>query len=418
MTDASNAAQRDLATDQVAVMTPGMTVFFAAAVAITVLNLFASQPLLGLIGPAFGMTAAQASMITTLTLLGYALGLVFVVPLVDLISNRRLILLTLLCCAGSLLSTSLAPTTSLLLASAVALGVTSTAVQMLVPIAAALTAPEARGRVVGNVMSGLMIGTLLSRPLASLVAEFAGWRSFYALSAVLIAVLTAAMAKTLPERRPSPGASYGSLIASLGTLICGEPVLRRRSAYQFLLMGAFSLFWTAIALRLTAPPYGLGQIGIAVFSLAAVGAVVIAPVAGRLADQNKASLMTPLFQGAVVLAFLLVAVADGAGGMLALNAAPVLSLALLGIAAFLLSLGVTGDQIIGRHAINMLQPEARGRLNGLYTSFMFTGGALGAFAAGPAWDRGGWPLVYLLALGAASIAALLTIGASFAVLKR
>jgi sugar phosphate permease len=115
---------------------------------------------------------------------------------------------------------------------------------------------------------------------------------------------------------------------------------------------------------------------------------------------------------------LLVAVAEGAGGMLPLRAMPALSLALLGIAAFLLSLGVPGDQIIGRHAINMLHSEARGRLNGLYTSFMFTGGALGAFAAGPAWDHGGWPLVYLLALGAASIAALLAIGARFAVSKR
>ncbi|RYE72988.1 MAG: MFS transporter [Hyphomicrobiales bacterium] len=276
MTEASNAGQRRSAADQTAAMTPGMTLFFAAAVAVTVLNLFASQPLLGLIGPAFGMAPAQASMITTLTLLGYALGLILLVPLVDLVPNRRLILLTLLCCVASLVSTSLAPTTSLLLASAVGLGVTSTAVQMLVPIAAALAAPEARGRVVGNVMSGLMVGTLLSRPLASLVAEFAGWRSFYALSAVFIAVLTAAMARMLPERRPSPGASYGSLMASLGTLICKEPVLRWRSAYQFLLMGAFSLFWTAIALRLTAPPYGLGQIGIAVFSLVAVGAVVIA----------------------------------------------------------------------------------------------------------------------------------------------
>lgn len=405
-----NGAQRCY-TRGTASISPGMTVFFAAAVAITVLNLFASQPLLGLIGPSFGMTPAQASVITTLTLLGYALGLVLLVPLVDLVPNRRLILTSLLGCVASLALTSVAHSAALVVLGAFAIGVTSTAVQMLVPVAAALAAPEARGRVVGNVMSGLMVGTLLSRPVASLVAEVAGWRSFYMLSATLVAMLTVAVSKVLPERRPPSNTAYKSLIASLATLVAGEAILRRRALYQFLLMAAFSLFWTAVALRLAAPPYALGQIGIAVFAFSAVGAVGVAPVAGRLADRNMTDRITPLFQGAAVLSLLLVALADGAGGLLLPERTPLLSLGLLSAAAFLLSMGVTGDQIVGRHAINMLAPEARGRLNGLYTSFMFVGGSLGAFAAGPAWVNGGWPLVYCLALLLASCALCITLGA-------
>ena len=377
----------------VSVITPSMTLFFGAAVAIIVLNLYASQPLIGLIGPALGMSMATASLITTFTLLGYAAGLIFLVPLVDLIANRRLIVLTLVGCVFSLALASVAPTAPLFLATAVAVGLASTVIQMLVPVAAALAPPEQRGRVVGNVMSGLMVGTLLSRPIASLVAESFGWRSFYVMTAVLIALLTVALAKIVPERQPPRGLRDGALIASLGTLLRQEPILRRRSAYQFLLMAAFSAFWTTVALHLAAPPFNLGQRGIAWFALAAAGAVMIAPVAGRLADGGWTRSMTRASQTTAVFSMLLTAAANGTWSLLQPANTPSLSLGLLGIAAFLLSLGVTADQILGRHAINMLRPEARGRLNGLYTGLMFLGGSLGAFVAGPAFAYGGWSLV-------------------------
>lgn len=390
--DPSAARRPSSATDLV--ITPSLTLFFAAAVAIVVLNLYASQPLIGLIGPTFGMSVATASLVTTFTLLGYAAGLIFLVPLVDLIANRRLIILTLSGCVVSLGLASVAPTAPLFLAAAVAVGFASTAIQMLVPVAAALAAPEQRGRVVGNVMSGLMVGTLLSRPIASLIAENFGWRAFYLLTAVLIGLLTVALAKVVPERHPPRGLRYGALIASLGTLLRQQPILRRRSAYQFLLMGAFSVFWTTVALHLAAPPFHLGQRGIALFALAAAGAVIISPIAGRLADGGWTRPMTLLSQAIVVFSMLLAAVADGACSLWQPANAPLLSLGLLGVAAFLLSLGVTADQILGRQAINMLQPDARGRINGLYTGLMFLGGSLGAFIAGPAFAYGGWPLVY------------------------
>lgn len=381
-----------------AAITPFLTFFLAAAVAIVVLNLYASQPLLGLIGPAFGLTGAQASLVTTLTLLGYAAGLVFLVPLVDIFANRRLIVLTLTGCIAALGVACLATSASIFFMSAVAIGFASTAIQMLVPVAAALAPPEQRGRVVGNVMSGLMIGTLLSRPIASLVAEAFGWRMFYALTAFLIAILTVAIMKVIPERRPPAGPRYGALIASLGSLLRDEPVLLRRSIYQFLLMGAFSVFWTTVALRLGTAPFELGQRGIALFSLAAAGAVIVAPIAGRLADQGRTRSMTFVAQTIVVSSMVLAAIADGAEHLVDPQTSPAWSLGLLTVSAFLLSLGVTADQILGRHAINMLQGEARGRINGIYTGLMFLGGSLGAFLGGYAWGTSGWPAVYCLAL--------------------
>jgi predicted MFS family arabinose efflux permease len=363
-----------------AAMTAPLQLLFATAVGVVVLNLYASQPLIGLIG----LAPATASLVTTLTLLAYAAGLALLVPLVDLLANRRLIVATLAVDVAALAVAATATSTPVFLAASVLIGLASTAIQMLVPIAAALAAPADRGRVVGNVMSGLMVGILLSRPIASLMAGSFGWRSFYALTAGLIAVLALVLLRALPERRPAPGPRYAALIGSLWTLLRQEPVLRRRAADQMLLMAAFSAFWTTVALRLAAPPFGLGQDGIALFALAGAAGTVVAPLAGRIADRGWSRPATRASHGLVILGLL---VAGLAGGVWT-GWAP--SLGLLAAAAVLLDAGVVANQILGRHAINTLQPEARGRLNGLYTGLFFIGGSAGAAIAGLAWAWHGW----------------------------
>src|SRR5437667_1255298 len=180
----------------------------ATAVGVIVTNLFAPQILLGLIGPSLGMSTWQAGMISTLTLLGYALGLFLLVPLADLFENKRLILRTLCCAILAALCTALAPTALLLLVATFVLGASCAAIQMLVPLVASMAPPEHRGRVIGEVMSGLMIGILLSRPLASLIADVWSWRAFYLASATSMAALTGALAWYLPKLRPTARASY------------------------------------------------------------------------------------------------------------------------------------------------------------------------------------------------------------------
>src|SRR5438552_306655 len=180
----------------------------ATAAGVIVTNRFAPQNLVGLIGPGLGMTAQQAGMISTMTLLGYALGLFLLVPLADLFENKRLILRTLGCAVLAALCTALAPTPPLLLAATFVLGASCAAIQMLVPLVASMAPPEHRGRVIGEVMSGLMIGILLSRPLASLIADVWNWRAFYVASAVSMAALTGALAWHLPKLRPATRPSY------------------------------------------------------------------------------------------------------------------------------------------------------------------------------------------------------------------
>jgi predicted MFS family arabinose efflux permease len=323
------------------------------------------------------------------------------------VENRRLTLGTLSLCVAALAASAFAPNAVVFLVLCFAVGTTSTAVQMLVPTAAFLTPEAARGRVVGNIMSGIMLGLLLARPIAAVVTEFFGWRAYFALSALLVAGIALALARVLPERRPAAGPRYGALIFSLYELVRDEPVLRRRALYQALLMGNFSVFWTAIALRLGAAPFNLGHNGIALFSLAGAAGAVVAPMAGRAGDRGHTNLVTFLGHFTVIAAMVLAGIAGGASWAFGIELPPALSLGLLVATALLLDAGSIADQALGRRAINLLRPEARGRVNGLFTGIFFLGASAGAVCAGPAWAWGGWTAVCWVGLAFAAAAFLL-----------
>ena len=356
---------------------------YAIAVGIAVLGLYASQALVNDLATSVGL-GAWANMVTMLTLTGYAAGLLLLVPLVDLLPNRRLIIATLGAQVLSLAVLAAARDPVASLAASFCVGLTSSAIQMLVPVVAS-QAPEAeRGRVVGDVMSGLMVGVLLSRPAASLIAGACGWRSYYAIDAAALAAMSAWLWTHLPERRPLHRSSYGALLGSLLHLIRDEPVLRRRALYQGLLMVSFNLFWTSVAMKLASAPLRLGHLGIGLFALAGAGSTIIAPVAGRLGDRGLDRQATIAFHTIVVLAAGIGLLGGGE------SLPPAVSLALLVVAALLLDLGVIGDQAMGRRAVNLLNPQARGRVNGLFTGLFFVGSAIGALLAGPAWALGHW----------------------------
>ncbi|MGC1303501.1 MAG: MFS transporter, partial [Caulobacteraceae bacterium] len=264
----------------------GLIVFMALACGLSVANLYYAQPLAGPISQSLGMSHAATGLVVTLTQAGYGLGLAFLVPLGDLVENRRLIVITALCGTVALALAALSPSAGLFLAASFLVGLGSVAAQMLVPVAAHMAPPEARGRVVGDVMSGLITGILLSRPAASLMADHFGWRPVFYISAAAMLVLSVAMMRLLPRRAPEADHTYPELIASMGTLLVETPILRRRAFYQACMFGAFSLFWTTVPLMLAGPLYRLSQTQIALFALAGATGALIAPVAGRLADRG------------------------------------------------------------------------------------------------------------------------------------
>ncbi|MDR8025415.1 MFS transporter [Burkholderia cenocepacia] len=374
-------------------LSTGMTLFFAATVGVIVMDLFAAQPLTGPISADLHLPPGLAGLVAMLPQLGYAAGLALLVPLVDLLENRRLIVATLAVCAAALALPAFTQSGAVFLLATLAAGAASSVIQMLVPMAASM-APEAqRGRAVGNVMSGLMLGILLSRPLASLIAGSAGWRAFYLLAALADAAIAVVLALRLPARTPSITASYRALLASMGRLLADEPVLRRHALSAALAMAAFSAFWTAVGLRLAQPPFALDLHGIALFAFAGASGAIVTPLAGRAGDRGHGPAAQRLAHG-TMLAALVVLGAAGAGWFgFDAHAHRDVALALLAGGAALLDAGVIVDQTIGRRAINLLNPAARGRLNGLFVGLFFVGGALGAALAGSAWAWGGWSAV-------------------------
>ena len=360
----------------------GMTVLLAATCGLIVANLYYAQPLAGPISASLGLSHAGAGLIVTMTQLGYGAGLLFIVPLGDLVENRRLILAVTALATLALLGAALAPGAGAFLLAALLIGIGSVAVQILVPYAAHL-APEAkRGQVVGNVMSGLMLGIMLSRPVASLIAEVSSWHAVFFASTAVMVVLMGVLLRALPPRVSTNRLGYGALLASMLHLARTMPVLRRRALYQFCLFGAFSLFWTTTPLLL-AGPYHLSQFGIALFALAGVAGAVSAPLAGRVADRGW-------IRPASGLAMLTVAAGFGLTH-LAAPGSPV-ALGLLVVGAIVIDFGVTANLVLGQRAIFSLGAEYRARLNGLFMAFFFVGGAFGSAAGGWAFAQGGWPL--------------------------
>jgi predicted MFS family arabinose efflux permease len=362
----------------------------AVTTGVVVTNLFAPQILIGLIGRSLTMTTWQAGLVSTLTLLGYALGLVLLVPLVDLVENRRLILRTLGGAILAALATALAPSAPLLLLATFVLGASCAAIQMMVPLVASMVAPERRGQAIGEVMSGLMIGILLSRPAASLIADLWSWRAYYLVSAGLMALLVGALARYLPTLQPTACASYGELLRSFPRLLREEPVLRVRAWTAALVMASFTAFWAAVALRLPESPFALDAKGIAAFALIGVAGAAATPLAGRWGDRGWAR---PMFFAAHLLIIASLALCAWAGAM----ESRMVALLVLSFGTILLDVGITTDQTLGRRAINLLRPEARGRINGLFVALFFVGGGVGAAAASLAWSIGGWTLVCIVA---------------------
>lgn len=383
-----NAPLAERPSEAASTITRSQTLLFAASVGIIVTNLFAPQTLVGLIGPSLGAAASESGLVSMATLLGYAAGLFFLVPLSDLVENRVLVLRMLAAAALAAAVAFFAPSATSLLAVLFVLGAACSCIQVLVPVAASMAPPGQDGRVIGDVMSGLMIGILLSRPIASLVAEAFGWRAFYGISAAALGLLAILLGLTLPRRKPLAHASYTGLIASLVGLLGQEPVLRRRAFTASLVMAAFSVFWTAVALRLSAPPFDLGQKGIALFALVGAGGAAVTPIFGRAGDRGLTRPATILCHLVLIAALGLAAWAGSA------EADPLwLPLIFMGLSAVMLDIGVTGDQTLGRRAVNLLQPKARGRINGLFVGIFFIGGAIGSLLAGLAWAWGGWTAV-------------------------
>jgi predicted MFS family arabinose efflux permease len=361
-----------------------LTLLLAVSCGLIVANLYYAQPLVGPIAADLGVSPQAAGLITAVTQLGYCAGLLLIVPLGDLIENRRLVLAVTSLGALALIAAGLSSHPLPFLLAGIFVGLGSVAVQILIPYAGHLAPAAIRGRVVGNVTSGLMIGVMLARPAASFTVAASSWHMVYYLSAAAMVVLIGVLYRALPPRRPTARIKYGQLLASMLHLATTNVVLRRRALYHCALFGVFSMFWTAVPLLLAGPAFHLTQNGIAWFALVGVAGAVSAPLAGRVADRGWTKPATAV---AILLTsggFALTRTVDfGSTG----------SLIVLAIAAIVIDFGVQANVVLGFRTLFALGAEARSRLNGLYMVTFFLTGALGSATGGWAYATGGWTLV-------------------------
>jgi predicted MFS family arabinose efflux permease len=373
-----------------------LTFVLALTCGATIANLYYGQPLLDEIGRTFGVTSGLG-LITTATQAGFAAGLLLVLPAGDLVDRRRLVPGGILVAAVVLAAIAAAPSYPALLAGLLVLGLCCVVAQALVPMAATIAADRERGRVVGAVMSGLLAGILLARVVSGLVASAAGWRTVYACAAVLMLLLSAALARSLPHVPPSAPEGYVALLRSTVAIAGQEPLVVRRGIYGGLGFAAFSAFWTSAALLLAGPHYGYDAAVIGLFSLFGVAGMLMANVAGRLADRGRAR--------PARLAMFLIMLASF--GLLALGET---RLAAFIAGVVLLDLAVQGAHILNQGEIYALRPEARSRVTSVYMTLYFAGGALGSALSAVLWDAGGWRAVCALGAGAAALGLLVWAG--------
>ncbi|MFJ7979883.1 MFS transporter [Lysinibacillus xylanilyticus] len=369
----------------------------AIACGVIVANLYYAQPLVGPISSTLGLSSGAAGLIVTLTQIGYGIGLLFIVPLGDILENRKLVVSLLLFTAIVLAMAAVVKSATLFLATSLFIGLGSVAAQVLVPYAAHLSPDATRGRNVGNVMSGLLLGIMLARPLSSIMAEFMGWRAIFVFSAAIIFVLALVLVKLLPTRQPMTTTQYPTLLVSMLHLLKTTPVLQRRAIYHFCVFGTFSLFWTTVPLLLTSPIFDFSQKEVALFALVGVSGAVAAPVAGRLADKGWIRPTTGL---ALALALVIISVILP----IMIQSGSTLALVILVVSAILLDMGVSANLVLGQRAIFSLGAEIRSRLNGLYMAIFFSGGAIGSATGAWAYAMAGWKAALLIGIALPTIA--------------
>ncbi|MGJ5175548.1 MFS transporter [Bradyrhizobium oligotrophicum] len=364
-------------------MSGWITLLLAFSCGLIVANIYYAQPLIGPISSDLGLPPQLAGLLVTMSQIGYGAGLLLVVPLGDLIENRKLVIITVIVGATALACAALATQPVTFLLSALLIGFGSVAVQILIPYAGHM-APEAiRGRTIGNVSTGLMLGIMLARPVASFVAAHASWHVIYAASAVAMVILAVVLRVALPPREPAARLSYGRLLGSMVELYRNTPVLRRRALYQAALFGCFSVFWTTSPLLLAGPDFQMSQSGIALFALAGVAGAIMAPVSGRIADRGWTRPAT--------IASMVLCAAGFALTLLVPLGTP-WSLTTLVIAAIAIDCGAQLSLILGYRVLFVLGAGQRSRLNGLYMTTFFVAGAAGSGIGAFAYARGGWTL--------------------------
>lgn len=356
--------------------------FMAVATGLIVANIYYCQPLIVLIANEFNIPDADAGTITYLTQAGYAIGLFFMVPLGDKIERKTQILATTFATVIALIIAATAQSFLILQMASLLIGITSIVPQLILPLAASLSEPEQRGKVVGTIMSGLLVGILLSRTLSGFIGEIWGWRAMFWIASGLCLLLFFIIQKQFPYNKPDFKGTYGQLISSLFSLIKEQPLLREATLINVFSFAQFGAFWTTMVLLLSAEPFSFNSATIGLFGIVGASGALAAPLVGKLGDKGNSRI-------AVGYGCLLIALSFMVFYFSSTNIIGIV------IGIVFIDIGLQGVHISNQTRVYSIVPEARNRMNTVFMSFSFLGTAAGSAYGLFLWEMGGWFAVTL-----------------------
>jgi predicted MFS family arabinose efflux permease len=352
-----------------------LLMLMAVACGVFVANIYYNQPILELLQRAFPEAVGLVNLVPPATQLGFACGVLFLTPLGDRIDRRKLILWQAAVLVMALVGLAAATNAWLLVIASAVIGISGSVAQQIVPFAAELAASSRRGQVVGTVMSGVLCGILLGRAVGGFTGEHWGWRATFWLGAAMTAIVWIVLLVRLPHSEPKTSHGYIDLMKSLIGLWREEQPLRRATFIQAGLFGSFVGLWTILALRLH-ETFGLGADMAGLMGIVGAAGILIAPLAGRVADHRGPHAVIGLGCLIMLLSYAVLGLWGCLAGLI--------------VGIILLDLGEQSALISNQHVIYALRPEARSRLNTLFMSGMFVGGATGSWGASISWRLGGW----------------------------
>lgn len=374
----------------------GLTKQFVLLLAITcgvvVANMYYVQPIGTQVAESFHVSTSAIGSITMLTQVGYALGLLFIVPLGDVLNKRRLIITMAGLSSVSLLSAFAAPNFQVFIFSAFLIGLLSVVPQIIIPYGAVLAGPEKRGQIMGKLLSGLLVGILLSRTFSGIIASFLPWRSIYLIAPLMIILLTVLLAIKMPkDSSKNTTLSYVATLKSIPLLVKKQKVLREAAVSGFFMFGTFSIFWSTLIFYISSPVYNWGTFAAGVLAIFGLSGAVAAPIVGKLSD--KYAQRTIVWLGVLMQTSSFI--------ILHFFAAHIVPLVL---SIILLDIGNQFGQVANQTRVQNLGEQVSNRNNTVFMFSYFIGGAVGSFLGTTMWGIANWPGVTLTALAFQSCA--------------
>ncbi|MVT10880.1 MFS transporter [Chitinophaga tropicalis] len=348
----------------------------AATAGICVANVYYSQPILNAIALSFHIDAGKAGIISVLSQVGYGIGLFFLTPIGDMVERKKLVLYLQIGLIFSLLLVEFASNLWILYAGSLFIGIFSVVAQVILPMAASLV-KENRGKIVGQIFTGILAGILLARVFSGYITNWLGWQYVYLISVGLVLFTAILMQADFPSATERFNATYAGLLKSTIAQLGRFPLLRRTALTGMLAFGALSAFWVTLTFYLSGEPFYYSPSVIGLFGLLATAGALIAPFFGKQADKGTPSRSLLFSTGLTLFSILLLKLFPG-------------SLTVIWVTVILLDIGVQASQVTNIAIIYSLDHKANSRINTVYMTSYFIGGALGAYVAIQCWNIGGW----------------------------